>query len=374
MIAGIKITDIFRSSGSVGLKAVKLIDHLLGGVIVRCLPRRQTRSLPETIHRLLIIRPGGMGDAVFLLPLLRELRGQYPSMEITVLCEKRNRAIFTSQQPLINHVFCYDHFLDLIHVSCQSYDAVIDSEQWHYLSAVLAYGIRRAYTVGFATRLKRDVLYDKAVKYDSGYELSNFQRLFNVVFRSLPEIKSLKGSYRVGDDLHRWASLQVSSVYVVLFMGGNIPSRRFECEQLCSMVEYLKSRQLTVVLLGGRDARALSKQVQEKIGDQGVGNLVGILSLEQSVAIIANAKGFIGADSGLLHVACALGIPSAGVFSSGQVDKWGLTDPDHFMVKTDLPCSPCTRFGYTLPECNNRFPCIRQRSLNEIKIFINTMT
>ena len=130
---------------------VKEIDKFFGRLGVIFLPRPQY-SKPNAILHILLIRPGGIGDAVHLVPIIHALKSAYPSATIEILAEKRNASVF-SLCPEIDRVFLYDRPAEFLQMFRRRYDVIIDTEQWHRLSAIVARLIRSNVKIGFATNV-----------------------------------------------------------------------------------------------------------------------------------------------------------------------------------------------------------------------------
>ncbi len=131
----------------------------------------------ETFEQILVIRPGGIGDAVLLLPALAEIRNYCPNAHIDILCEKRNQGVFHLSGD-INRIYLYDSGWGLLKCLRNSYDAVIDTEQWHRLSAIIAYLTGAHMRVGFNTN-ERGELFTHQVPYGhDDYEGLSF---FNLI-------------------------------------------------------------------------------------------------------------------------------------------------------------------------------------------------
>ncbi|MDH3446026.1 MAG: glycosyltransferase family 9 protein, partial [Deltaproteobacteria bacterium] len=85
----------------------------------------------------------------------------------------------------------------------------------------------------------------------------------------------------------------------------------------------------------GNEAEAMAR------GD--IINLVGRTSLREAVAIIERARVCLGPDTGLMHIAAAMGTPA--------VSLWGATDPvrtgpygfSDLVIQGKADCSPCYR-------------------------------
>ncbi len=359
----INFFDIIRSNGGWSLKFLKAVDYFVGFLLASILPRQKVQAtLPKSIHRILIIRPGGVGDAVFLLPILKELKTR--GMDIDVLCEMRNAEIFSSQG---YQVFFYNQFKSLNQILKNTYDIVIDTEQWHYVSAIIGYFTRSGYRVGFATRPLRTKLFNKPVSYgDNDYELDNFKRLFDGLVPVRGPINDINDCFHVPDSIKIWASQQIPNKSVTIFLGASIAIRRFSHEQLLLMAHNFLEKSYYLVLLGGKDVESMAQRLIRAINDPRILNFVGKISLMQSAGLIQTSQKFIGPDSGLMHLACAVGTSVVAIFGPGNLIKWGPQGNKHKIVTENVLCSPCTRFGYTIPICGGRYQCVRE--LNVLSI------
>ena len=147
----------------------------MGRLLVSVLPAPAKKKLTPP-RSVLFIRPGGIGDAVLLIPAIQILQKTYPHCQIDILAEKRNAQIFSLCRD-IRRVYRYDNFSDFISVFKTRYDVVIDTEQWHRLSAIIARLIRSQHKIGFATN-ERTRMFTTAVPYSHDtYEASSFFNL-----------------------------------------------------------------------------------------------------------------------------------------------------------------------------------------------------
>ena len=88
----IGLADIFCSIGSGKIKIIKFADLVLGTLLAWLVKAKPSASggFKDPLNKILVIRPGGIGDAIFLLPFLRAIKKNDPTLKIDVLCEKRN--------------------------------------------------------------------------------------------------------------------------------------------------------------------------------------------------------------------------------------------------------------------------------------------
>ncbi|MGI9534809.1 MAG: glycosyltransferase family 9 protein, partial [Thermodesulfobacteriota bacterium] len=161
------------------IKLIKFLDYCIGRPLCYFLTLFKTKNDGHNkLQKILIIRPGGIGDAVVLYPSLKILSNTFKNIQIDILAEKRNAGIFTKSK-YINNLYLYDDFnnLGLLSVLKNNYDAVIDTEQWHRLSAVVCFLTRAKVRVGFATN-ERELLFTNPVDYNQDdYEAVSFLNL-----------------------------------------------------------------------------------------------------------------------------------------------------------------------------------------------------
>jgi hypothetical protein len=76
---------IFSSSRKI--KLIKAIDFWLGSLLAKLLPTIGVSSplADKNISRVLFVRPGGLGDALLLLPVIETFVKEYPGVEIDIL-------------------------------------------------------------------------------------------------------------------------------------------------------------------------------------------------------------------------------------------------------------------------------------------------
>lgn len=363
----IGVKEVIMASGPFKLKFFKLCDLIFGGMLASLVPAKDTRREMLFPQRVLIIRPGGIGDAVFVLPFLKLLKETRPSLKIDILCEQRNSSVFSSQKSLYNHLYLYDKPSSLLVVFRNQYDVIIDTEQWHYLSALVAYFGHSRCTVGFGSRPLRKKLFNIPVVYDiNGHELGLFRELFHPVFQEAETIKSLENSFTVPEGLGVSFPAHIPPNSVAFFPGASLPQKQLNADQALEIINSLAALNYRVVLLGGRDYFALSQHISQK-SNEGLVNLVGQTSLLQTAAAIKQTKLFIGTDSGLLHLACALGMPTISVFGPSNRNKWGPRGEGHIVLSDDVSCSPCTHFSYSLPTCRGSYHCMNEFNIEKIK-------
>jgi heptosyltransferase-2 len=124
----------------------------------------------------------------------------------------------------------------------------------------------------------------------------------------------------------------------------------------------LAERGLDVWVVGGPGEKALAAEIVAAGGAR-VRDLTGA-DLRNGIRAMAAAKVAISNDSGLMHIAAALGTPTIGIFGPTSPHLWaplnGLAAT--VQTKTVVPCQPCHR-----PVCTmNEHRCMRDIAATDV--------
>lgn len=349
------------------IRLLKILDATAGALLCWLggwalhLSRSRTDGGPRAslsglaVRRILVIRPGGMGDMILLQPMLKVLRRTYPGAFIDLVCERRNRDIPELAGASVETLLYDIQPLRTIRLLLRRrYDLAIDTEQFHNFSAVMAWVSGAPVRIGFKINPGRNPIYTHLVNYDlEGYEAGEFMRLLAPL--GIHEKAVVEGCLAV--DVRSTPSpgplAGVRSGLILLHIGTSTRYKRWEMEKTGALVKQLITGPLAgisnpvVGLVGGRKDAGLARRIAA-LADQGdrVRIMAGELPLRETAALIAKSTLFIGGDSGLAHMAVALGTPTVVLFGPSDPLKWGVSSPHNAVVCKDLACAPCFIFGY----------------------------
>jgi heptosyltransferase II len=128
---------------------------------------------------------------------------------------------------------------------------------------------------------------------------------------------------------------------VALAPGSVAPARRWPSASYAALSRRLLAEGCDVFVLGGPNEKTLA---QEIVGDTRARDLTGN-DIGDAVVALAAAAAAVANDSGLLHVAAALGTPSIGIFGPMTAAMWAPLNPLAAAVEINdrLPCRPCNQ-------------------------------
>jgi ADP-heptose:LPS heptosyltransferase len=347
------------------IRLLKILDAILGSAITKILPKNYNLSCCNSNLYCMLIRPGGIGDAVHLIPVISFIKSLYPDISITVLAEKRNAGIFELSND-IDTVLLYDRPPDLLKALRGRYDIVIDTEQWHRLSAVVARLVMSPVKIGFGTNERRRMFTHTVSYFQDDYEADSFARLLAPLgisedrvdraapFLSVPE--------SISDQAVSLLKPLIGKPFVVFFPGASIAERQWGPDRFESVAANLAEKGYKIVVVGGHSDRADGELIGRSC--EGV-NLAGQTSLSETAAVINLSCLVISGDSGVLHIAVGLDIPTVSFFGPGIAAKWAPRGEKHIVLNSQQSCSPCTRFG-TTPPCPYNVRCMKEITADQV--------
>ena len=340
----------------------KFLDATLGETLCRLTgiltgrtgPAEPSPS-PSAPRRILVLRPGGLGDLIILLPVLSTLKTRFPDATLDLVCEKRNRAALRLSNLDIRPLL-YDAspWRFLRRLKQARYDVVVDTEQFHHFSALFAWFSGAPVRIGFNINPHRNPLYTHLIHYASdGYEGDQFMRL-------LAPLSATDAPYNLDcflrdamlGDARPAGETPDSAPFAILHPGVGSRYKRWPPERYADLARRIAETWGVdiVALRGGANDRA-------------TGRIVGALNalnhpririepfrpLRETAALIRRGKLLIGPDSGLIHLAIALGTPTVTLFGPSDPLKWSQDNQRHNVVRKPQPCAPCALFGYHKP-------------------------
>lgn len=102
----------------------------------------------------------------------------------------------------------------------------------------------------------------------------------------------------------------------------------------------LAARGGTVYVLGGPEDRAVADSMEAGIKGP-VRNMVGRVSLVETGGILNEMDVLVANDTGPVHMAAALGIPTVVIFGATNPRRTGPYGDGHLIAESDLYCRPC---------------------------------
>lgn len=331
--------------------------------------------------KVLVIRPDHLGDILLTFPALRLLRQSLPEARITALvgpwaapaislnpdvdavetCPFPGFTRRTKGSPWAPYALLRDEARRL---RSQNFDAALILRPDHWWGAMLArlagIPIRTGYDVPECLPFLSQALPLQHDRHHVEHSLNLVRALAGDAAASFrPEL-----FYPVSAEDARFAA-EMDSCWpgdgplVVVHPGSGAPVKLWTPQGFAAVADGLtERRQARVVVTGGPGEEALVRAVAHScIHNPYI--LMGV-SLGRMAALLSRARLAVGLDSGIMHLAVAVGTPSVhlyGPVARTAFGPWGLAER-HAVITSDLPCIPCNRLDYP-PRELSKHPCVR---------------
>ena len=302
--------------------------------------------------KILIRGPNWVGDAVLAIPALKAVRRRYPEAEITLLVRPWVAGLFTSA-PFIDKLWSEnkptglaDWSRILREIRDRDFDLALLLPN-SFESALMMFLGRVPRRIGYATdgrrwMLTNSVTPDHGSQHQMDYYLNLVKMLnANTDCPSL-EIQASPEERADARKLLRAEGIAAGARYLVLNPGAAYGSaKRWHEDRFAVVADTLAGELgLDVALIGSEAERAIAEQIQDRMKTKAA-VLSGKTSLETLIGVLAESSLLITNDSGPMHIAAALGVPTVAVFGSTDDTVTGPCGPRTRVVKHAVECSPC---------------------------------
>ncbi len=331
----------------------------------------------EQVRRILVIKLRAIGDVLMSVPVVENLRETFPEARIDFLTEREPAPVLRSH-PAVDEVIVFDRraveeagplraaklgWRLIREVRNRSYDLVIDlfgnprSAIVTWLSgAQLRVGFdwrvrRRAYNVVVPSRASEvhEVEFNLDALRALGIEVRTKQLRFVVSGDAEAEADGFFRESRLG-----------SRPVIALNPGGGWATKRWPIGYFSSLAERIvESVGRDVLVLWGPGEIELAREVQRRA--RVPVHLLPQTDLTGLAAYIKRCEALVTNDSGPMHLAAALGVPTVAIFGPTQPELQGPWQVACRVVRQEtLSCLGCN-----LTECRTR-ECMRGLPVEQV--------
>ncbi len=290
---------------------------------------------------ILIRATNWVGDAVMSLPALRAIRERFPKARIAILAK-----------PSVADLYAHESFADeiILYNLKSSWSMGHELRDRQFDCAILLQNAFEAAWIAWLAKIptrigyKRDgrqLLLTRAVNVPKPGEIPRHERFYYLellrragLIDALPSSDSIRlGSRTVG------VGTRVIGVSPGAAYGT---AKRWIPERFAEAAAALaEARGASIALFGTKSERALCEEIAQRLSGREVTNYAGETTLAQFIDLAAGCELFLTNDSGSMHIASALGVPTVAIFGATDDTTTGPTGLNARVVRQPVDCSPC---------------------------------
>jgi len=319
------------------------------------------------LDRILLRGPNWLGDAVLAIPAMKAIRERFPQSEITLLVRPWVAGLFTGAG-FVDHVWSEPRPRGILSwmrlaqkIRRRNFQAAVlfpnsfESAAGVFLGRVpcrLGYAadwrgwmlthpvkrpMQKRHQVEYYLELAREFgdrdqfpARHGAVKHDGSVSAGNWSLSPNSAQRA--DARRLLASHGIPE----------GSAFMTLNPGAAYGSaKRWHPERFAETGDRLAARfGLRAAIIGSQSERSAAEEIRSRMRSP-IAVLTGKTSLEVLIGVLAESALVITNDSGPMHIAAALGVPTVAVFGPTDERVTGPSSPRARVVKEPVPCSPC---------------------------------
>lgn len=312
----------------------------------------------------------GLGDIFFALPAVRVLKREYPDEPLIFVTHERQREVL-ERVPDVSSILTYSgknplNLLSLIFQVRKANARMTVVLNPVFRGSLLAAASGASVRIGYSRDYER-----KQSCY--GLEKKLLTHVYNPREEKMHEADRYLDLLRIhglsvseSDKQPRLPSINAKrglKIHIVMNLGAGWKMRQWPAERTAQAADYF-ARELDarVVFCGGKGEIQLAEEIQGMMKTRPE-ILCGKTSLKELAGILASCDLFITPDTGSLHLAAALNVPTIALFGPGDLTKVMPRSEKVKVLYHALPCSPC-QFQYT-DKCQNNL-CMQEISAEEV--------
>ena len=307
----------------------------------------------STVERVLVIRLRSIGDTVLATPTLTALRRHLPAAQLDILLEDWVEPLLTGHAAVDNVITTGKSTAERMQAALRlrrvRYDVAINlhgGTTSTFFTRASGAAVRAGYSEYRYSFLYTHLLSSSADFWGRSPTHSVEQQLAVAGSIGIPVASDLPTSLPVDSAAVRSvggklaASIPNGQFFALMHPAAAFETKQWDAEKFASVAEFLSSRGLTTVAVAGPGEQNLLDRLTDTCSVPIA--TFSDLTLPEITALASRARVFVGNDSGIAHIAAAVGTPPLVIFGSSNRDHWRPWTPGPSeIVFADYPCQPC---------------------------------
>ena len=336
---------------------------------------QKSKTFPqEGINNILIRGTNWIGDAILTLPAMASIRATYPLAHIAVLAK-----------PWVADIYKFFSDVDEIIIYEDKYDTPAGVfrmanmlKEKNFDAAILLQNAIEAAIIAFVARIPlragynsdaRGLLLTHSVKrtkeirkvHQIDYYLEMVKALGCVTVDRQMRLETRINLQDAQNIVQKYIP-ETNKAIIGIAPGATYgPAKRWLPDRFAGVADKLsESFPMQGILFGSKADWDVAEKVRAAARTKLI-NLAGKTNLQEAIYLISQCRLFISNDSGLMHIAGALNIPTVAIFGSTNPVTTSPAGNKTTIVHSNVSCSPCLE-----ETCPTDFSCMKLISVENV--------
>lgn len=302
--------------------------------------------------KILIDSKHGLGDCVQIIPMLQIIKQNYPDCYLSVIVSGKVSEELLNMAPFKIDKFYYLSMQGMTLKKFLKLILQIRKEDFDYFILSPITTGWKAKIFAFFTGAKN--------KIGEQYQKTDIYARDNSIHMVERNIALIKGFCKIPDkkicptlitpDLNIEIKKDKNEKVVGVCIGGGTASefngkkvypRAWSTEKIKKVIEYLLSKNLQVVLFGGKDEEKDLEIIKDVLCDSRICNYVNKTTITESAFLAKHCDLVVGVDTGMQHIADAVGTKTISIFGPTNPKTHGAYSEKAEFVEVACDCKYC---------------------------------
>ena len=246
----------------------------------------------------------------------------------------------------------------------------IDFDQWLKVSPVISFFSGAPRRIGFDTKAQgRAILYtDRISRQETKHELEHFFDILRPFgFKINQDDKKL--FFEISDENKQAAFEEMKRMglkkpFAVIHpgCGSHGFQRQWPEERYAEVIKYIEAKGTNAALSIGPGEEKIADIIEKKLGR--TVKRIKAKNLQVLAGVIKESSFFISGNTGIMHLAAAVGARVIALHGPTDAVKWGPYGDNVVIIKSPVKCSPCLDLGFEYG-CKTR-ECMEKITVEEV--------
>ena len=303
----------------------------------------------SSVQRVLVVRLRSIGDTVLTTPSLIELKKFLPGSRVDILLESWVAPVLDGFDSIDEVLTVGESNLSRIGAAralrSRRYDVVFNLHGGT-TATLLTAATGARYRVGFKhyrySYLHNHVAGSSADFWGRTRVHSAEQQMALLGSVGIPVSSEQKTRLNVTTESRSSIEASLTGIdrFALVHPAAAFATKQWDTEHFARTAEFLASEGLNVIAVASAKESDILSRLKASAGVPI--RTFADLSLPEITALASRASIFVGNDSGIAHIAAAVGTPTVVIFGSSNRDHWRpWTDAPNEIVYNDFACQPC---------------------------------
>jgi ADP-heptose:LPS heptosyltransferase len=333
------------------------------------------QTLPPN-PRFVIPIVAGIGNALLAVPMVRQIKTRFPGSRITILARINAMAEPFRRLKEVDEVLVTGKGMKGLlrnigwsrRAKADVYLVPFPSNRWQYSMLALTSGAKRKVLHGYPVgKIRAMGFIGERLPAERGlHDVVQNLRLLKYLGAEPDETEGPRFVLTDGDraratKLLEEIELTSRTPFIAIHAGSATTilaqAKRWPSEKYAELIRLMRNElPQEIVLLEGPDEEGVAADIMRAVAQQSLGIAIpGLYSmkltgpLSEAAAILERAAIYVGSDSGLAHLAGAVGTRAVTLFAPADPERVCPFGQRDLVIQPDDPCAPCFMYPWETP-------------------------